>query len=54
MTPESPIEPLSISLVDRILSEAAIASRPGQMERLEAIADEVEQLILRLTEAESG
>ncbi len=30
-------------LIERIRSEAAIADRPGQMGRLEAIADEVEK-----------
>ena len=32
------------TLADRIRSEAAHAARPGQMERLEAIAEEVEAL----------
>lgn len=32
------------TLGDRIRSEAAQAARPGQMERLEGIADEVERL----------
>lgn len=31
-------------LADRIRSEAEVADRPGQMARLEAIADEVERL----------
>ena len=31
------------SLADRIRSEALIADRPGQMARLEAIANEVEE-----------
>ena len=35
---------MSESLSDRIRSEAAIASRPGQYDRLEAIADEVDRL----------
>ena len=32
------------TLADRIRSEAATATRPGQMQALEAIADEVEAL----------
>jgi hypothetical protein len=32
------------TLADRIREEAALAGRPGQMQRLESIADEVERL----------
>jgi len=38
------IEPPSDSLADRIRSEADIAARPGQHDRLYAIADEVEDV----------
>ena len=43
-------DPPTISLGDRIRSEAAIADRPGQMDRLEAIADEVDRLVAKLAE----
>lgn len=33
------------ALAERIRSEASIADRPGQLVRLEAIADEVEALV---------
>lgn len=39
-----PATPDFDTLADRIRDEAAQAARPGQMERLEAIADEVEAL----------
>ena len=34
----------SEDLADRIRAEALLADRPGQLARLEALADEVEQL----------
>jgi hypothetical protein len=39
------------NLADRIRSEANIADRPGQMERLEAIANEVTRLEAHLIRA---
>lgn len=41
-------------LVERIESEALISDRPGQMARLEAIAAEVEQLLIDLRAARSS